>query len=507
MMAPLTATLLWNVRTGRHKLVLGTRLRRLAGTATLSITVLLSGLAATNISAYAASPLAAGGKAIIAHTDGDNIRIRESAGADANQIAVTQEGETVLVLAGPAKDKSGNAWYKVQAPEGLGWVSSDYLASKDSSTVSKQDQSSNASTTSSSKSSVAVAKPVSSADSKQSTASSDTKKAAPAAAVSSTKSSTAPTAKLSGFGKVSNTDGDPLRLRSSASQTGDVLKMLPANASVAIKSGPVTDKDNITWYQVTAQGTTGWAMAQYLAQDQSPSDNVAAKAPQAPARSVAAPAATAQPAIVVTSAPPVATAQPAIVVSPAPPAAVEPAPARAAAPPSVAKVAPVISLVPAIAPVVRSAAPVAQPASSVSSSASSSTSQAPQTSFNVLNSRGNSIVSVALRYVGYNYRFGGTTPSGFDCSGFVYYVLNRVGIPISRSMDAQAGSGTRISSSSLQPGDLLFFANTYKRGLSHAGIYIGNGRFVHAENESAGVAVSELWSSYWASHYALAVRP
>lgn len=119
---------------------------------------------------------------------------------------------------------------------------------------------------------------------------------------------------------------------------------------------------------------------------------------------------------------------------------------------------------------------------------------------------GPSIVSIAMRYVGYRYRFGGTTPAGFDCSGFVYYVVNKAGRNISRDMYAQLGSGTRVSSSNLQPGDLLFFSGTYKGGLSHAGIYIGNGKFVHAENESTGVTVSELWSAYWAAHYTAAVR-
>jgi cell wall-associated NlpC family hydrolase len=121
-------------------------------------------------------------------------------------------------------------------------------------------------------------------------------------------------------------------------------------------------------------------------------------------------------------------------------------------------------------------------------------------------SRGQAIVSVAVRYVGYRYRFGGASPSGFDCSGFVYYVLNRAGVPVGRNMYAQLNSGSRVSTSKLQPGDLVFFSGTYKRGLSHAGIYIGNGKFVNAANESTGVTVSNLWSNYWASHFTAAVR-
>jgi cell wall-associated NlpC family hydrolase len=122
--------------------------------------------------------------------------------------------------------------------------------------------------------------------------------------------------------------------------------------------------------------------------------------------------------------------------------------------------------------------------------------------------RGARIAGNALDLVGYRYRFGGSSPrTGFDCSGFVYYVMQSAGISVGRTAAAQFNSGTRVSTDNLQPGDMVFFSNTYKRGLSHAGIYIGNGKFVHAENESTGVRVSNLWSAYYASHYTGAVRP
>jgi cell wall-associated NlpC family hydrolase len=122
--------------------------------------------------------------------------------------------------------------------------------------------------------------------------------------------------------------------------------------------------------------------------------------------------------------------------------------------------------------------------------------------------RGSLIVATALKYNGYRYRFGGASPAtGFDCSGFVYYVLNRAGVPVGRDMYSQFNSGPRVSTSNMRPGDLVFFSNTYKRGLSHAGIYIGNGRFIHAANESTGVLISNLWSSYWAAHFTAVVRP
>lgn len=111
-----------------------------------------------------------------------------------------------------------------------------------------------------------------------------------------------------------------------------------------------------------------------------------------------------------------------------------------------------------------------------------------------------------MKYVGYRYRFGGASPSGFDCSGFVYYVVNKSGGSVGRTIPYQINSGTRISRADLQPGDLLFFSNTYKRGLSHAGIYIGNGKFIHAENERTGVMISSLNTSYWLAHYTGATR-
>jgi cell wall-associated NlpC family hydrolase/nucleoid-associated protein YgaU len=119
---------------------------------------------------------------------------------------------------------------------------------------------------------------------------------------------------------------------------------------------------------------------------------------------------------------------------------------------------------------------------------------------------GQTVVANAMKFVGYRYVFGGTSPAGFDCSGFVFYIHNHSGSPVGRGMWQQYNGGAHVSMSALQPGDTVFFANTYMPGLSHDGIYIGGGQFVHASDERTGVTVSSLYTSYWQSHYVGATR-
>lgn len=114
---------------------------------------------------------------------------------------------------------------------------------------------------------------------------------------------------------------------------------------------------------------------------------------------------------------------------------------------------------------------------------------------------GQAIVNKAKQYLGTPYVWGGASPNGFDCSGFVYYVLKTLGYPSYRMLVDQYNQGTYVSKANLQPGDIVFFHGTYGSGISHAGIYVGNGQFIHAPNSRSVVSYSDLSSGYWANHF------
>ena len=113
----------------------------------------------------------------------------------------------------------------------------------------------------------------------------------------------------------------------------------------------------------------------------------------------------------------------------------------------------------------------------------------------------------AMSLVGVRYRFGGTTPaSGFDCSGFVQYVMRRaLGLQLGRTAASQAAEGQHVERSDLKLGDLVFF-HTYGRGISHVGLYVGHGEFVHAPSSGGHVRVEKLDDPYWQVHYVKAER-
>ncbi|MBE5821376.1 MAG: hypothetical protein E7311_02165 [Clostridiales bacterium] len=117
-----------------------------------------------------------------------------------------------------------------------------------------------------------------------------------------------------------------------------------------------------------------------------------------------------------------------------------------------------------------------------------------------------SLADKALSYVGHKYVYGGTSPSGFDCSGLVYYVYKSYVNQLPRGAMKQSKIGTYIEKENLQKGDLVFFGNYGNGVVEHVGIYIGDGNFVHAANSKRGVVVDTLESGYYNTNYILARR-
>lgn len=110
------------------------------------------------------------------------------------------------------------------------------------------------------------------------------------------------------------------------------------------------------------------------------------------------------------------------------------------------------------------------------------------------------ILKTAKSYLGVPYVWGGISPDGFDCSGFVYCTFLKSGIILPRSAAAQYTQGTPVAKSNLRKGDLVFF-ETYKPGASHVGIYIGNGEFIQASSGAGKIVKSSLSNVYFTQHY------
>lgn len=129
--------------------------------------------------------------------------------------------------------------------------------------------------------------------------------------------------------------------------------------------------------------------------------------------------------------------------------------------------------------------------------------QTAQTTTSTPSGKGSTVVATAQMYIGCKYVYGGTTPSGFDCSGFTSYVYKLHGVSLNRTAAGQYSNGIAVARSDLQPGDLVMFG---KSGINHVAIYIGGGMIVHAANSSRGVTTDTITSGYYNTNYVGARR-
>lgn len=131
---------------------------------------------------------------------------------------------------------------------------------------------------------------------------------------------------------------------------------------------------------------------------------------------------------------------------------------------------------------------------------------------NTTSAIGEQVVALAMSYLNVPYVWGGESPSGFDCSGFTLYIFKQFGYTLSHSASAQwLNSGEYVERSDLQPGDMVFFADPSRsngKACSHCGIYIGDGKFIHASSSSSGkyVRISDLTTGYYNTYYKGAKR-
>ena len=118
----------------------------------------------------------------------------------------------------------------------------------------------------------------------------------------------------------------------------------------------------------------------------------------------------------------------------------------------------------------------------------------PTTTVNRRLSRGEYVARQALSFRGVPYRFGGRSRNGVDCSGLIQTVWKKYGLMLPRTSVEQFKTGIPVPKDKMKPGDLVFFKNTYKRGISHVGIFVGEGKFVHAANSRKGVILLVILS-------------
>ena len=264
-----------------------------------------------------------------------------------------------------------------------------------------------------------------------------------------------------------NTEGSSLRLRSETSTDSSVLTKLPHGSQV-----DVIDQPEAGWYQVSYKGTTGYVSADYLIVTEDGVQPVAAAAPAA--------SPTDQPADAMY----IRVLQGPLNIRSGPSTDHDKVGQL-----SVGKVAEVVDVLDGWYQI-DSGYVCGDYVVEVDATEAQSSGQ------------GQEIADYALQFLGSRYVYGGSSPSGFDCSGFTSYIYKQFGYKINRSASDQLDNGTPVSRSELQPGDLVMFkkGGSSKRA-SHVGLYIGNNQFIHASTSKVGVIISRMSDAYYTTGF------
>ncbi|MGB3307700.1 MAG: NlpC/P60 family protein [Thermomicrobiales bacterium] len=398
--------------------------------------------AVTPLTASADTDLVLGGEAVISYANGDQVRLRSLPSYDGETLGMFDEGTSVYVIDGPIAADDGSLWYHVAAGDSEGYIVADWLA-------------------------------------------------------------------LSGaplYQEITGTawTNDDVNLRSGPSLADDSLAYLAAGTQVSL-TGQTMDN----WLSVEVDGTAGWIYAEFLGQDggtastPSESTDTSESAQEESAVDWSGPTGTWHTNDSVNLRTDPSLSSGVVTVLPASAAAnltgaVQNGFAQASTDYGDGWIAQeyLSEGAPESAPSAAESQPVPE-----TPEASTPEASAPASG------EGQALVDYAMQFLGQAYVWAGNQPGGFDCSGLTQYVVQNVlGYDIGHGTAGQTAFGSPVDYGEWQAGDLIFFQNTGDAGISHVGIYIGNGQMIHAENPSTGVTISDVYSDYYTSHYYGAYR-